>query len=201
MKIKIIKTLSCFLIMFMCLFAFQYKAFAQSSNATFEPFEVGMTFPIGYELTYDNSNGIVPSQKYIFIGYADGNLTYEFEIYLDELGFYYNVDGDNFGEELSTVILGYFYDEPIAGLDDLELTNIISYGNNGELGIYSDNVEEPNAIYSGTYELLANLIYGTTENLTSTQIGTIEFISMIITILCVMLPFIILFFILRKLVD
>lgn len=214
MKIKLFKIFSCFLIMCMCLLAFQFKHSVKAQSSNFEPFEIGMTFPVGYELTLNNSNGLYPSKMYYFQNYNEEFALYFvwgirlntenlFDINLYTSPYGYDMFLYHTFDNLDNVILGYDYSaEDIPYDSTFELVGIDGI-NDGLLGIYGDIDEngEPNSIYSGTYELLANLIYGTSENLSSSQIGMLEFISMLFTILCILLPFIILFIVIRKLVD
>lgn len=56
-------------------------------------------------------------------------------------------------------------------------------------------------LYQPIYDLLSNLFYGVNPTLTSEQIGSLVFYSQTLTLLCALVPFIILFMIVRRMFD
>lgn len=136
-------------------------------------------------------SGFTESREY---GFPNGMIRYS-----DSLtgGFLY--DGDpTFTQKWTFIDNGLLLQ--YNGTEPIQITSITGEG--GYLAVYVEPEPEPtesNAIYSGIFELLANTLYGGTENLTQTQIGLIEWFSILITISCLLLPFIIVFFVIKLL--
>ena len=213
MKFKIIKFIKVLIVPIICICCFlgvsSLNVGASTIDKEFHEFEIGQTFPVGYELTSDNSNGITSSKLYVFdslgVGAGEG-YTFSLFIYFNNNNqFVFSVSDGNYEivpESLTEVFVFADYALPIDS--PWELVRIETETGSGELGIYTDVVPiepEENYIYNGIYNLLGNMIYGTTENLDSSAVGTLTFFSTLITLLCVLLPFIILIFIVRKLCN
>lgn len=207
-KIKFLNFILCFIVLLGC-FCFLNLNKVSASTASFEEFEIGMTFPVGYELNISvNSNGVYPSKKYIFGFYtaSDNKISVlgNLEIYAintdNNKRFHLYFTGFDENYEFNTYQLGYYPDGSgaIEDVSYLKLISIYDDSGSGLIGINSEIVE-PNYIYQGIYDLLGNLIYGSTDNLTTTQVGNLEFISQIIVIFCVLLPFIILLWVINRL--
>lgn len=207
---KILFSLVC--VLTLCITFVSTKVSADTPEGyTLIPIVENQQIPYGTELYYDFAptgaydftvagTGIADGSSFIYTIEVSENKDGEFEWLLtikdDELEIIYSNSFMSQSFTLQSVNGG----PPVEG----NFTCLIYFDNGatGQIGLIEPSESEPtepNVIYSGIFELLADTLYGGTENLTQTQIGLIEWFSILITISCLLLPFIIVFFVIKLL--
>lgn len=180
------------------------------SGYTLNPIVEDETYLSGTTLFYD----IAPTNVYVFhvggTGIATGT-TFAYNLNVNSSGVWHLVILDASTDEFQAELL--FEGETFTLSNEIDgappvssnfVCWLISGDNQGSIGTIDENPDTPgdnesNTIYNGVFELLADTLYGGTDNLTDTQVGVIEWFSILITLTCLLLPFIIVFFVIKLL--